>query len=336
MKPGDKITLSKRCFKIDRINASGMIEGFKEDEKITHTSIWCDVKLKPFPMLITLNKGQTPYKGSFLAREIDSHEYKHKYIAIFDSQYFIKNDWGLWETICHNGLFDIWMPDDPYKRFDDPKICKSSPSTFRIVLLRIWEIEEEIEKEDIIKKSNYVHEIPNNNLNVTLKRPIINDEKFEEIKTLLQKSIKNYPNLQREKFVEKNLVERDSNYTYSKPQTLSERNFENIVSDRIEDIENGLKLIKRQYSVSPVGIIDLLCEDINKDLVVIELKKYGAPNYSIIDQITRYMGYIQEHDAKQTQKVRGIIIIGNKDEKLEYAAKAIPNLMVKTYKVIIE
>ncbi len=337
MKPGDKITLNRRCFKIDIINAGGMIEGFEKNGGIFNTSIWCDVKLRPFPMLITLNRGQTPYKGSFLAKEINPEDYKYKYIAVYDSQYFIKNDLDLWEVVCNNGLFDIWAPDDPYKRFADPKICKSPPSTFRIILLRIWEIEEEIKKEKIIPRSNYVHEISRDSLNVTLKHPIINDKKFEEIRDLLKDSIKNYQNQPiREKFFQRSPVERDPNYSYNKHPTLSERNFENIIIERLEDIEKGLSLIKRQFSVDPVGRIDLLCEDKNKDLVVIELKKFGVANYSIIDQIARYMGWIKEHKAKQGQRVRGIIIVGKTDEKLEYAAKAIPNLQVKSYTFSID
>jgi len=82
--------------------------------------------------------------------------------------------------------------------------------------------------------------------------------------------------------------------------------------------------------------MDLLCKDKNNNLVVIELKKYGAPTYSIIDQITRYMGFIKEKVADKNQDVRGIIIVGQKDEKLEYSVKAIPKLEVKTFRFIIE
>jgi hypothetical protein len=339
MKPGAKITLSENCFKIDGINASGMTEGFEKNGERFYTSIWCDVRLKPFPMLITLHKRPTHYKTSSLVREINLKDYKHKYIAVYDSQYPIKDDERLWDTICHNGLFDIWEPESPHKRFNPP-ICYSPPEKFRIVLLRIWEIEEEIKEEQIIYTggNGRFAKMPSGCLKVTLKRPIVKDEKFEEIRNLLKSSIGNYQNQPiREKYVQSSSVERDPDSSRNnKSQVLSEKNFENVVAERIEDIEKGLKLIKRQHSVPPVGRIDLLCEDKNKDLVIIELKKYGAPNYSIIDQIARYMGYIKEHEAKPTQKVRGIIIIGQKNEKLTYAAKAIPNLIVKTFKFMIE
>lgn len=189
-----KLILAKRCFKIDKINAKGMIEGFNKNGKIIHTSIWCDVTKRPFPMLITLNRSPTPYKGSsvFDESEINDFVIHHKYVALFDSQYFIKNEWGLWERICNNGLFDIWMPDDPYKRFNDKKICRSPPSKFRIILLRIYEIEGEFKEEQIVHVSNFIDHITAENLSVNLKRPIISDEEFKQIKELLEETIKEY------------------------------------------------------------------------------------------------------------------------------------------------
>lgn len=191
MKPGDKITLSERCFKIDGFNAAGMIEGFEKNGETSNTSIWCDVILKPFPMLITLKKRPTSYESSSLVREIKLEDYKHKYIAVYDSQYPIKDDERLWDTICHKGLFDIWKPEAPHKRFSRPK-CKSPSSKFRIVLLRIWEIEEEIKKEKIIPigHNGRFANLSSDSLEVILKRPIIDDKKFEEIKNLLKESIK--------------------------------------------------------------------------------------------------------------------------------------------------
>ena len=115
---------------------------------------------------------------------------------------------------------------------------------------------------------------------------------------------------------------------------VREDNLESIVIERLGDIEPGLRFIKQQYSIQ-VGRIDVYCEDRNGDIVIIELKKYSAKDNSIIDQITRYMGWIKEHDAKPEQKVRGIIIVGQKSQRLEYAVKAIPNLEIKTFTLTI-
>lgn len=135
----------------------------------------------------------------------------------------------------------------------------------------------------------------------------------------------------------KTYTKRSYDYQGSKEKehTLSEQNFENLVVEQLDSIEKGLTLIERQYSAPPVGRLDLLCKDKEGNLVVIELKKYGVKTYSIIDQISRYMGYIKKHLAKEGQKVRGIIVVGQKDEKLEYSASAIPNLEIKTFKLTI-
>ena len=116
---------------------------------------------------------------------------------------------------------------------------------------------------------------------------------------------------------------------------MLEANFESILVERLDDLEDGLVLIKRQYSIPPVGRVDLFCKDKENNLVVIELKKYGAKDYSIIDQISRYMGYIKKHVAENNQKVRGIIVVGKINDKLNYAASIIPNLEVKSFKISI-
>lgn len=82
-----------------------------------------------------------------------------------------------------------------------------------------------------------------------------------------------------------------------------------------------------------VGYPDFLCVDKStKDFVVIELKK-GMSSDKVVGQISRYMGWIQGNLAKEGQKVRGIIITKDYDEKLMYAVSAIPSVQVKFYKI---
>lgn len=87
----------------------------------------------------------------------------------------------------------------------------------------------------------------------------------------------------------------------------------------------------RQYP-TPIGNIDLLTVDKgNKDFVVIELKK-GRSSDNVIGQILRYMGWVKENLAKDSN-VRGIIIAQDKDERLQYALKLMPNVNLFTYSV---
>lgn len=93
-------------------------------------------------------------------------------------------------------------------------------------------------------------------------------------------------------------------------------------------IEDG-ELISQQYHTD-IGSIDILVKDKKGSFVVIELKKNQTSD-DTIGQLTRYMGWIKKN--KDDQNVKGIIIAGEFDKKLEYALKVIPNIEVFLYKV---
>jgi len=113
---------------------------------------------------------------------------------------------------------------------------------------------------------------------------------------------------------------------------ILEANLENILVEQVGELESGLKLIKRQLDTKEVGRLDLLCEDSNGDLVVVELKRNIA-GPSIMDQITRYMGWIKKNQAKENQKVRGIIVVASPDADLEYRVAAVDNIKVKLFQI---
>lgn len=94
-------------------------------------------------------------------------------------------------------------------------------------------------------------------------------------------------------------------------------------------IEDG-ELISQQYRTE-IGHIDILARDKNKkNYVVIELKKNQTSD-DTIGQLARYMGWISE--KMSDDNVRGIIIAGDYDRRLEYALKMIPNVEVFIYQV---
>lgn len=97
-----------------------------------------------------------------------------------------------------------------------------------------------------------------------------------------------------------------------------------------EDVNGN---IGKQYYTNDVGYIDILAQDKNDNFVVIELKK-GRKNDEVIGQVLRYIGWVRENLCKKGQEVKGLIIVGNKDTKLEYALKEISDkVQVKLYKV---
>lgn len=115
---------------------------------------------------------------------------------------------------------------------------------------------------------------------------------------------------------------------------IYEENLESLILERLDEIEAGLTLVQRQY-VTPVGRIDVLCRDRKGNLVVIELKRFRGSTESIIDQITRYIGWVEEHLARPPRAVRGYIIVGKLDRKLEYSVRAIGKLRVKCFRVLL-
>jgi restriction system protein len=94
-------------------------------------------------------------------------------------------------------------------------------------------------------------------------------------------------------------------------------------------IEDG-ELISQQYKTE-IGPIDILAIDkINKNYVVIELKKNQTSD-DTLGQIARYMGWIKEN--KKDKNVKGIIIAGSYDKKLDYALQMMQNVEVFLYEV---
>ena len=94
-------------------------------------------------------------------------------------------------------------------------------------------------------------------------------------------------------------------------------------------IKDG-ELLSQQYRTE-IGPIDILAVDKkSKSYVVIELKRNQSSD-DTIGQITRYMGWVK--DVLKDDKVKGVIITGQYDKKLDYARKMIPDIDVFLYKV---
>ena len=80
--------------------------------------------------------------------------------------------------------------------------------------------------------------------------------------------------------------------------------------------------ISQQHPMGPdVGRSDLVYVDRDGNLVVIELKR-GHSSDTVVGQILRYIGYLQENVAEDGQEVKGWIVTGDYDESLRLAAKA--------------
>lgn len=121
-----------------------------------------------------------------------------------------------------------------------------------------------------------------------------------------------------------------------------EKYLEDFIWDNWEKIEYFKKLKKfidkdgnggKQYYTEDAGYIDILAKD--KDgFVVFELKK-GRKNDEVIGQVLRYVGWVRQNLATKGEPVRGVIIVGAKDPKLEYALSEISDkVSVKLYRIL--
>jgi hypothetical protein len=109
-----------------------------------------------------------------------------------------------------------------------------------------------------------------------------------------------------------------------------ERDIQNYIVNNPESLEKGLKIVEKEY-VTAIGRIDVLCIDKSSNYVVIEVKA-GTADISTFGQISSYIGAIQR-DLAKGQKVRGIIVANDFDEKLKIAISTNPSISLKKYNV---
>lgn len=183
--------IDSTTLKIDKPNAKAMIQGFRKNNKLRRQSIWLAVRDRAFPVLLTLQRTPTRFKLSHIGQAMDAESFAMplKFIATLDSEYFIRNKIPLWQTLCSNGLFDIWEPRQPYLRFAQ---ARSDSAKFRIQLLRIYEINHEFRTDDINPVSFRVDKLVSPAREVTVKMPLIDENEFDNMKELLKRSVVNY------------------------------------------------------------------------------------------------------------------------------------------------
>ena len=87
----------------------------------------------------------------------------------------------------------------------------------------------------------------------------------------------------------------------------------------------------KQYPFHGAGRIDILAVNTtNNDLYVIELKR-GQGGDEVVDQISRYMGWVKKNLAADGQSVHGIICVAQATDDLKHAAAAHADISVFNY-----
>jgi restriction system protein len=127
-----------------------------------------------------------------------------------------------------------------------------------------------------------------------------------------------------------NLEIRNEESSYSQGLFYMESQIEDFIINNWDNTELGKKydliyengnLISKQFK-NEIGIIDILAGDkLNKNYVVIELKRNQTSD-DTFGKLTSYMGWVKRH--LKDDKVKGIIIAGKSDKKLDYALEHAP------------
>ena len=108
-----------------------------------------------------------------------------------------------------------------------------------------------------------------------------------------------------------------------------ERDIEDQLVHRLYALEEGLTYVGRQVKCD-VGRVDIMGRGADGATVVVELK-VGEAKDSAIGQIARYMGWHRQQHGAGT--VRGILVASDFPEGVQYAARAMPNLALRRYRI---
>lgn len=113
-----------------------------------------------------------------------------------------------------------------------------------------------------------------------------------------------------------------------------ERDMQAALRNSIEQLEPGLEIIDdgAERSVSS-GFIDITAKDADGKIVVIELKT-GTARQRAVAQILSYMGDIAEEE--ENASTRGILVAADFDTKAQAAARVVPTLSLRCYRVNFE
>jgi hypothetical protein len=135
---------------------------------------------------------------------------------------------------------------------------------------------------------------------------------------------------------------KDESSTISKGLFYMEQQLEDFIIENWDSTSLGKQYeliydegsLKSQQFITPVGRIDILAKDkVSGSFVVIELKRNQTSD-DTVGQVTRYMGWVKKELGDDG--VKGVIIAGKYDQRLDYARVMMPELDVFIYEVQFE
>ena len=139
------------------------------------------------PLVLDLKKSDSIYKKSSIGLEylekIKNENFSLEYVAFVDCHIKIKVQKQLLNSLYNRGYFNIWLPEAPYEYFSNDEGY--------LILLRVFKISSPIQAKllDHGRGGRNSYFKLSNNYYLDRAEPVINDEKFNDIKTSLIKLI---------------------------------------------------------------------------------------------------------------------------------------------------
>ena len=125
------------------------------------------------------------------------------------------------------------------------------------------------------------------------------------------------------------------------PEFAYERDLKNYLAKNLGIIEPGLRLYEDEDGeINGIEFdvggrrIDILAVDARNNLIVIELKVSRAYD-RVVGQLLRYMAWIEQHQARDEQSVRGIIVAREINSDLLLATSRVPGVDLFEYELSI-
>jgi hypothetical protein len=286
-----KLNIDWKTFQVEPLAAVAMINGFTNRDGHHNLAIYPAYRrsvlrgptimltdFEKMPKLITprLVHPEKRYRLSDIGRSLyaeyyafsRSKKYPMKYISVLDTIFHIDNNARLWMNLCSNGICDIWDWSSPYealKHGKDPMI----------LVLRVFEVDHDFKGE--IARGEFYDTIELTR--VKMIRPVIPDDRFEEIKTKVRAELK-----QQEEQV------KDTSIMMQRPR---------------DSVELMLKSAQTEYEHSDVDPLPHLpLEEVEiKVLEILAGAVVDGPAISIGTLMKPFAGCSPRQDPSQTQDI---------------------------------
>lgn len=114
------------------------------------------------------------------------------------------------------------------------------------------------------------------------------------------------------------------------PLTEREAAIRDYFAKHLDKIEEGLKLVQKEYAIRGLGTVDILCKnDLEGYFGIIELKRDLVTPGKLLDQLVRYTAALRLERSLDRDEVRCFLIGPDFDKRIRVVAGHLENVFLK-------